>query len=47
MRDYTMVLVWGWVLVNQVVAALMSHNWYKRTFNNYPSNRKAIIPFLL
>ena len=45
--DLTVVLVWGWVMVNQVVAALMSHHWYQRTFKHYPPNRTAIIPFIL
>ncbi|CAO3607520.1 unnamed protein product [Cunninghamella blakesleeana] len=24
-----------------------SHQWYKKKFDNYPTNRKAVIPFLL
>jgi len=47
LNDLTVVLVWGWVVVNQVVAALMSHRWYRRSFRDYPPRRKAIIPFLL
>jgi 3-oxo-5-alpha-steroid 4-dehydrogenase 3 len=47
LRDLTVVLVWGWVLVNQVVAALMSHHWYRRSFRDYPPQRKAIVPYLL
>lgn len=27
--------------------ALSNHRWYKKTFRNYPKERKAIIPFLL
>ena len=44
---HTGVLVWVWVTTNQMIAATMSHNWYKRKFKEYPPNRKAIIPFLL
>ncbi len=47
LRDLTVVLVWCWVLVNQVVAALMSHHWYRRSFRDYPPQRKAIVPYLL
>ena len=43
----TGLLVWVWVTTNQMIAATMSHNWYKRKFKEYPPNRKAIIPFLL
>ncbi|EFA81317.1 hypothetical protein PPL_05297 [Heterostelium album PN500] len=33
--------------LNLIHRALESHNWYKKTFKStYPSNRKAIIPFL-
>jgi hypothetical protein len=27
--------------------AISSHNWYKQNFPDYPTNRKAIIPFLI
>lgn len=27
--------------------ALSNHRWYKKTFKNYPKERKAIVPFLL
>jgi hypothetical protein len=47
LRDLTVVLVWCWVAVNQVVAALMSHHWYRRSFRDYPPHRKAIVPYLL
>ena len=43
----TMLLVWAWVLINQCIAGLMSHSWYKATFKEYPPERKAIIPYLL
>lgn len=35
-----------WTFVNLVPRAIAHHHWYKETFSNYPSNRKAIIPFL-
>lgn len=40
-------IIFGWVLVNQVIAGLMSHWWYRKTFRTYPSKRKAVIPFLI
>ena len=40
-------LVFGWVFINQIIAGLMSHWWYQKTFINYPTRRKAVIPFLL
>jgi len=42
----TGILVWFWVLTNQIIAATMSHNWYKKKFKEYPRNRSAIIPFI-
>jgi len=42
----TGVLVWFWVLTNQMIAATMSHNWYRMKFKEYPAERKAIIPFI-
>ena len=32
---------------NLVPRAMTSHSWYKDTFSDYPSNRKALIPGLL
>lgn len=42
----TGVLVWFWVFTNQLIAATMSHNWYKTKFKEYPQDRCAIIPFI-
>ncbi|MCB0805646.1 MAG: DUF1295 domain-containing protein [Bacteroidales bacterium] len=36
-----------WTFVNLVPRALDHHRWYKRKFENYPTDRKAIFPFLL
>ena len=43
----SMLLVWSWVAINQCIAGLMSHTWYRSTFKDYPSSRKAIVPYLL
>lgn len=43
---------WYWmhvvcfVFTNQVKYANIVHNWYKKKFENYPKNRKALIPYL-
>lgn len=36
-----------WVLTNQICNALLTHDWYKTTYKNYPKTRKAIIPRIL
>jgi len=36
-----------WTLINLVPRALDHHRWYKNKFEDYPRNRKAIIPFIL
>lgn len=40
-------LILTWVITNQMMAGIMTHDWYKRNFDDYPKLRKAIIPFLL
>ena len=32
---------------NLIPRALTSHRWYKENFSDYPTNRKAVIPFIL
>jgi len=36
-----------WSFFNLVPRALDHHKWYKATFTNYPTERKALIPYLL
>ncbi|KAM3695455.1 hypothetical protein ACJW30_07G131000 [Castanea mollissima] len=44
--DLTIWLLFGFVVANLAFAAAETHRWYIRKFDNYPSNRHAIIPFL-
>lgn len=46
-RNTTGLMLFVWVLVNQTVAALMSHFWYQDKFKDYPADRRAIFPKLL
>jgi 3-oxo-5-alpha-steroid 4-dehydrogenase 1 len=36
-----------WTVANLAPRALSHHAWYRSTFKNYPSKRRALIPFLL
>ena len=36
-----------WTAANLIPRALAHHRWYRKTFVDYPSRRKALIPFLL
>jgi protein-S-isoprenylcysteine O-methyltransferase Ste14 len=36
-----------WTFINLVPRALSHHKWYNENFNDYPKNRKAIIPKLI
>jgi len=36
-----------WTIVNLLPRALNHHKWYKETFEEYPTNRKALIPGIL
>lgn len=46
-KHWTGIVIFVWVLINQVVAALMSHYWYRENFHLYPAKRKAIFPLVL
>ena len=36
-----------WTIFNLVPRAISTHRWYKTQFENYPPNRKAIIPYII
>jgi len=36
-----------WTMANLIPRALDHHRWYKRRFDNYPKERKAVIPFIV
>lgn len=36
-----------WTFSNLVPRAIDHHRWYKRRFDNYPKERKAVIPFFI
>lgn len=36
-----------WTAANLIPRAIANHKWYKTHFENYPKNRKAIIPFVV
>jgi len=36
-----------WTIANLLPRAISHHKWYKEQFEDYPENRKALIPFLL
>ncbi|UTW63896.1 DUF1295 domain-containing protein [bacterium SCSIO 12741] len=37
---------WVWTLANLYPRALANHKWYLTKFEDYPKNRKAILPFI-
>ncbi|KAA8536038.1 hypothetical protein F0562_028516 [Nyssa sinensis] len=44
--DLTIWLLFGFVVANLAFAAAETQKWYRLKFDNYPSNRFAIIPFV-
>ena len=36
-----------WTLANLIPRALSTHNWYNQNFQDYPKDRKALLPYLL
>ncbi|XP_052860184.1 polyprenol reductase [Anopheles cruzii] len=45
-RNPTMVYVLLWVILNQVMNAWLTHQWYRENFPNYPTTRRAVIPYV-
>lgn len=46
--DLLFVYFFYWVQVaNLAFAAVETHSWYRQKFEDYPSSRFAIIPFIL
>ncbi|CAI8603605.1 unnamed protein product [Vicia faba] len=45
--NLTIWLLFVFVVANLAFAAVETHNWYRRKFEDYPSRRYAIIPFIL
>ncbi len=36
-----------WTIINLLPRSLAHHKWYNKEFDNYPENRKAVIPFII
>ena len=36
-----------WTAANLIPRAVSHHAWYRRNFHEYPSDRRAVIPFIL
>ncbi len=36
-----------WTAANLIPRAINHHQWYKQHFNNYPTERKAVLPYFL
>uniref|UniRef100_A0A914W2I4 Polyprenal reductase n=1 Tax=Plectus sambesii TaxID=2011161 RepID=A0A914W2I4_9BILA len=48
MAHHLWVYVLIFVVINQTIAALITHKWYSDRFKSqYPADRKALIPFIL
>ncbi|XP_053201534.1 polyprenol reductase-like isoform X1 [Panonychus citri] len=46
--NYNWLALYIWVIVNQIISAILTHRWYQVAFAElYPADRRAIIPFLL
>ncbi|KAM3968208.1 polyprenal reductase [Aphomia sociella] len=42
----TFFCIYLWVLGNQIQTAIQAHEWYKKSFKNYPTNRLIVFPYL-
>jgi len=40
-------LIMLWVVSNLALAAMETHQWYLKKFEDYPKHRRALIPFLI
>ncbi|CAN8270832.1 unnamed protein product [Cochlearia groenlandica] len=45
-NDITIWLLFGFVVGNLTLAACETHRWYIRKFEDYPTNRRAIFPYV-
>ncbi|KAF9813150.1 hypothetical protein SFRURICE_015639 [Spodoptera frugiperda] len=43
----TFFCIYLWVLGNQIQTAIQAHEWYKKSFEKYPTNRYAVFPRVL
>ncbi|KAJ8724765.1 hypothetical protein PYW07_015723 [Mythimna separata] len=43
----TFFCIYLWVLGNQIQTAIQAHEWYKKSFEKYPTNRYAVFPRIL
>lgn len=43
----TFFCIYLWVLGNQIQTSIQAHEWYKKSFENYPANRYALLPRIL
>lgn len=46
-RAYAFRFLVIFVVVNQLFAGQITHRWYQRTFSAYPSDRRAVVPYML
>jgi len=37
----------GFTAANLVPRAIANHRWYRRQFDDYPAERRAVVPFVL
>lgn len=40
-------MVCCFVTTNQIIVGLFNHHWYHQKFKDYPSSRKAVLPYVL
>ncbi|XP_068628035.1 polyprenol reductase-like [Battus philenor] len=43
----TMIIMSFWVFCNQIQSSVHAHEWYKKTFKNYPKSRHALLPYII
>lgn len=46
-QNTSYIYLFAWVFSNQFLNSLLTHQWYKQTFSDYPKERKAFIPFVI
>ncbi|XP_055626159.1 polyprenol reductase [Toxorhynchites rutilus septentrionalis] len=46
-RNTSAAYVLVWVISNQTMNSWLTHQWYRENFKDYPSTRRALIPYVL
>jgi len=45
-KNMTVIAMTAWVVINLMITAYKTHQWYKARFDDLPVQRKAMFPYV-